>query len=105
MSSYDYFDESKSAKRLKLLETNIINYFRLRDEDNVKKPIPTLNTMILANAPTSAPKVSFRPIDNPSCQEETVSIETNNDSSDDMPIRNYLSEYYSHDMYSHEAFL
>ena len=43
-----------SAKRIDSLQRNLIKYFRARDEDNVKKPIPTINTTVMTTRPTTA---------------------------------------------------
>ena len=43
-----------SAKRIEILEKNIINYFRSRDEDNIKKPLPTTNTTVMTSRPITA---------------------------------------------------
>ncbi len=45
---------SRSAKRLESLEKDLIKYFRSRDEDNIKKPIPTLDTTIMTTRPLSS---------------------------------------------------
>ena len=42
-----------SAKRIELFEKNVIKYFRSRDEDNIKKPLPTINTTIMTTKPIS----------------------------------------------------
>ncbi|CAF3006613.1 unnamed protein product [Rotaria socialis] len=105
LAGYDDPDQSKSAERLQLLETNIVNYFRLRDEDNMESPIPTLNTITLANAPTSPSTETFRPIDDASIHNEISAIEDNNYASDDLSLRNHLSEYQSNDNFSREAVL
>jgi len=44
-----------SSKRLELLEQNLIKYFRSRDEDNIKKPLPTMTTAVLTSQPISTP--------------------------------------------------
>jgi hypothetical protein len=43
-----------SAKRIESLEKNLVKYFRTRDEDNIKKPIPTINTTVMTTRPTTA---------------------------------------------------
>lgn len=40
-----------SAKRIETLEKNILDYFRARDEDNTKKPIPTIETTVMTSRP------------------------------------------------------
>ncbi|CAF3405719.1 unnamed protein product [Rotaria sp. Silwood1] len=98
------YNQSNLVQRLKLLETNIINYFRLRDEDNMKKPIPTLNTNVLSNAPSPSSNQFFRPIMNASMHSDASSIEDNRRSQDFVP-RDYLSGYQSHDSTIHEIVL
>ncbi|CAF1334421.1 unnamed protein product [Rotaria sordida] len=99
-----HYDQSNSAQRLKLLETNIINYFRLRDEDNMKNPIPTLNTDILSNEPTMPSNQFFRPIVEASIHSDASSIEDYYKSNDSTP-RHYLSEYQSHSYNNDEVVL
>lgn len=52
-----------SAKRIELLEKSVIKYFRSRDEDNIKKPLPTINTTIMTTKPisTSSSNLSNQP--------------------------------------------
>ncbi len=53
-----------SAKRIESLEQNLVKYFRLRDEDNIKKPLPTINTTVLTTRPITASSHDvFRSID------------------------------------------
>ncbi|CAF5141587.1 unnamed protein product, partial [Rotaria magnacalcarata] len=72
-------------------------------EDNMESPIPTLNTITLVNAPTSPVTDTFRPIDDASIHNEISAIGDNNYASDDLSLRNHLSEYQSHDNFSREA--
>lgn len=52
----------QSGKRLETLQKNVINYFRSRDEDNKKKPLPTLSMEILVNEPISSINETYRTI-------------------------------------------
>ncbi len=103
--------QQNSAKRLELLEKNIIKYFRSRDEDNIKKPLPTINTTIMTAQPItpSTNKFVTRPItastnklsrstdDDLSFHQNTSWIDDSNNSTINSSFWNYPLQYQSHD--------
>lgn len=50
---------NNSSKRIELLELNITKYFRLRDEDNIKKPLPTITTTVLTSEPIVPKRINI----------------------------------------------
>lgn len=84
-----------SAKRIEMLERNILNYFRSRDEDNTKKPVPTINTTVMTSGPIIASSSSPPPAPLPpvlaSASPENISIRMNDSISSS--FWNYPSGY------------
>ncbi len=87
--------QPKSALRLENLEKNIIKYFRSRDEDNIKKPLRTIDTATLITRPiTASSHEVFHSVGDISSriEESKNSINSINSS-----FWNYPSKYQSHD--------
>lgn len=67
-----------SAKRIEILEKSFVDYFRSRDEDNTKKPLPTIETTVLTSQPiTTIPPSTPRTIalQPKSLDEHSISIQ------------------------------
>jgi hypothetical protein len=85
--------QPQSALRLETLETNIIKYFRARDEDNIKKPLPTTDTLITRPITASSHEV-FHSVGEISSRIEDSKNSINSINSS---FWNYPSKYQSHD--------
>jgi hypothetical protein len=86
-TNHNRFNKTKSAKRDEALEKEIIKYFLTRDEDNIKKPIPTIDTTIMTTPPTSSH------IDDLSIRHHNSSLDDTHNSS----FWNYPNRYQSND--------
>lgn len=64
-----------SAKRIENLEKSIVEYFRSRDEDNTKKPLPTIDTTVMTSQPITTLSLSSPiPLQAKPSDENSISI-------------------------------
>ncbi len=98
------FENTEAVKRLKLLQKDIISYFRSRNEDSLKKSIPAINTSISNSKSRISSSDVVRPSNTLPASYQTYWTkninQTHNDSSEHAQLQDTRSEYHANELNS-----